>query len=567
MTQSSQPVDLPAVGLVAKRSPKIVMRLERIGAFHQTRLSFMRALLRQIRRESWTFTRTRWEIDADGVGVGIYQAQGPVHTYSLICFAHDLPPEKRSDRVIAEQWDATFVLFDGVPSSDDLKRLARNVPRQEAGHYTESELVLSRANRSVRLFTHVVDCLAKGRQPDLKFIRSVGYLMRTTAVYGNGKFGLGDRERIAGRPEFHNAFRVELLTVWLIRWFTVEIVQHLARMRDSARAVPMNPEIRAMLGVGNSTGLGMAPFLGCHPGLLHTWIDARETALSRVRHLNRADDMTRTVFQQTLARVIKDLHRWQTDDPRQSCRIRGLHKDLARLARQVASGMLEQPDPWDRLIHWSESHLTMEGQELLVSLVIEPHGPLVDDLADGMALDELSLSSIDGAMTVGRACALIETHYDWMRSIDFQARESNARFWYVSEEKLEPRLGERFDEPGADREQPLAFGRDMHCLWEALQREKEQRPLAEFLMDRPEYRSAVRRLQLVDRMPYAEIRDNLISADMVPVDLLRCKLSFFGATRFDPKSDRWVRITMYQNAPYPDTFDQEAVDNWIYPTL
>ncbi len=38
---------------------------------------------------------------------------------------------------------------------------------------------------------------------------------------------------------------------------------------------------------------------------------------------------------------------------------------------------------------------------------------------------------------------------------------------------------------------------------------------------------------------------------MLPLDILRCKLSFFGATRFDPRSDRWVRICMYQDAPFP----------------
>jgi hypothetical protein len=39
---------------------------------------------------------------------------------------------------------------------------------------------------------------------------------------------------------------------------------------------------------------------------------------------------------------------------------------------------------------------------------------------------------------------------------------------------------------------------------------------------------------------------------MLPIDLLRCKLAFFGATRFDPRSDRWVRISLFQGAPYPD---------------
>ena len=543
------------------------MRLGRMGAFHQTRLSFMRALLRQLKGDAWTFERTVWRVDARGVGVGVYQARGPGHTYSLVCFAHDLPPEKRSDRVIAEQWDATFALYDGVPGEADIARMSRNVPLQEAGACGETELVLARANRSVRLFEHVVDRLAGGEQPDPEYVEGTGYLMRTTAVYGNGKFGLGDRDRIAARPEFRGAFRVELLAVWLIRWFTVDIAEHLARARNPSGAVPLHPRIRASLGVGNATGLGMAPFLGTHPGLLHAWMDARETALMRVRNIGRSDAAAREAFRGMLARARKDVARWRTDDPRQALRVRELAVDLERLAAHLDDGVLERPAPWDRLVRWSEGRLTPEGQEMLVSLVIEPHGELVDDLAEDMALDELPLAAVDGAMSAGEALALIEAVYGWALAIDFGSRDANARFWYVSEEKLEPRLGERFEEPGADREQPLAFGRDMRRLRDALAGEDPRLLLADFLMARPEFRGEVRRLQLVRRMPYAEIRDNLIAADMVPVDLLRCKLSFFGATRFDPKSDRWVRITMYQNAPYPDTIREEPADDWIYPPL
>ena len=37
-----------------------------------------------------------------------------------------------------------------------------------------------------------------------------------------------DRERWADRPEFSGSFQPELLTVWLIRQFTVDLAQHLA---------------------------------------------------------------------------------------------------------------------------------------------------------------------------------------------------------------------------------------------------------------------------------------------------------------------------------------------------
>ena len=68
-----------------------------------------------------------------------------------------------------------------------------------------------------------------------------------------------------------------------------------------------------------------------------------------------------------------------------------------------------------------------------------------------------------------------------------------------------------------------------------------------------------RRMQLAAPLDYAEIRDNTIDAAMVPIDLLRCKLSFFGATKFDPRSDRWVRISLFQGEPYPDELNHADV--------
>ena len=69
----------------------------------------------------------------------------------------------------------------------------------------------------------------------------------------------------------------------------------------------------------------------------------------------------------------------------------------------------------------------------------------------------------------------------------------------------------------------------------------------------------VRRAQLAARFPYAEIRDNLIAADLRPIDLLRCKLACFGADKFDPRSDRWLRICLFQDAPFPDELTGDAV--------
>ena len=113
--------------------------------------------------------------------------------------------------------------------------------------------------------------------------------MRTTAVYGSGKFGAADRDLWAKRPEFSGSFQPELLAVWLIRSFAIDIVEHMAAAKSPKTAVSLDPNIRRRIGVGNSTGLGMAPFLINHPSLVHSWINARETALARVRNLPSTD--------------------------------------------------------------------------------------------------------------------------------------------------------------------------------------------------------------------------------------------------------------------------------------
>ena len=552
---------------IINRPASVVMKLARMGSFHQSRLSFMRVLLRRLKAENWQFRQGEWRIDEHGVGVATYEAIGPERTYTLVAFAHDLPEEKRSDRVIAEAWDATFTLHDGTISQDDITRLAANVPRQEAGRISGQELVLSRANRSVRLFDYVVDCLARGQQPDRQTIEPIGYLMRTTAVYGSGKFGAADRSLWADRPEFSGSFQPELLAVWLIRSFTIDIVEHMARQRAPETAIKLDPDIRRRIGVGNSTGLGMAPFLINHPALIHAWINARETALTRVRQLPHAKggmiaDLTRLV-----QRALVNATEWTTDSPYQKQKTAGLCDDLTQLLEFMTDFDPSTASPYNAIFEWGEQNLSLEGQEQLVSLLIEGHGALVDDLAVTMSADETSSFHIDGSMTIGKIKHILDDAYSWVNEIDYRENAAQARVWYVSEEKLEPRLGERFEEPIEPYEQPLAPGRDIVAARETLSQWDDSTSIASFLLAHPEHRHVIRRVQIVASLPYAEIQDNTIAADMQPIDLLRCKLSFFGASKFDPRSDRWLRITMYQGAPFPDELAGLDPDDLAYPPL
>jgi hypothetical protein len=166
-----------------------------------------------------------------------------------------------------------------------------------------------------------------------------------------------------------------------------------------------------------------------------------------------------------------------------------------------------------------------------------------------MKADETPGHAIDGSITCGSLHQVLLDSYSWAGKVDFAEPSANARFWYVSAEKLEPRLGERFEEDGAELEQPLATARDALALAAALAQELASTSVADFLLRRPEWRHAVRRVQIVARFPYAEIHDNLIGADLRPVDILRAKLAFFGARSFDPRSDRWLRIALFSGEP------------------
>ncbi len=550
------------------RPPQQVMQLARIGAFHQTRLSFVRTLVRRMGREAWLFATPRKELDADGYGTVVYRIATPAGPLSFVAFSNPLAAEERTDRVIAEKWDTAFALVTGEVDDDTIGRLRRSVPAQEAGRFTAGELVLSRANRSVRLFDRVVDCLAAGRQPDLDDLLGVGYLLRTTAVYGNGKFGIADLDRVWNHGLFTLPYQVEMLTVYMVRQLGFDLVEHVARQR-SPTAVPLDGPSRRALGVGNATGLGMAPFLVGHPKLLNAWITARETALARVRVLEAADAACCARFGALLGRARRHTTQWHTDDALQQARIATLRVELEGLQRDLSDpSFLAARWPWDFLYRRAADRLGLEAQEMLVSLLIELYPDLVDDLEAQTGADEDE--RINPAMRLADLRTLIELRYDWALAQPYDSAEARHFFWYRSAEKDEPRLGERFNEPGAALELPIGIG----CLVAELHRAVCARaavapdePVAHFLLAAPRWRGIVRRAQALADLPYAEIRGNLIGAGCRPIDLLRCKLSIFGASKFDPKSDRWTRITLFQGAPAIDELGDANADDWLFPSF
>lgn len=532
------------------RPPAKVMRLSRMGAAFPTRLSFLPTLLRRLHGEGSTVRRPVWNIDEQGYGHAVYSVDLGGHTYSLVAVSTHIPDERRTDRVIAEEWDSAYVLYDGVPDPDEIARICAAAPKQEASRFTDRDLVLSRANKSVRLFSHVVDALRSGGQPDPTRIRDTGYLMRTTAVYGNGKFGIADRARIEDRPGLGGPFMAEMLTVWLIRGFTHDLVEHVG-------GAPLDRHLKRHLGVGNATGLGMAPFLVSHPLLLDAWMQVRETALARVRAVPELTSAQIDRLHVLARRVSRHLAEWNVADSTAQAEIEKLREEWQVFSVSLSDVILCGEEPVNSLWEAAQDG-SVALQELVAAFLIEPFGSLVDGLTDCMATP--FVPQIDPAMSIGDLQTALMRDWGWALSLDFDAADQEAQFWYVSEAKLEPRLGLRREEPGADRESPLDVARQVQEMARAL--EPHDGDLVSFLRAAPRHRAAVRRVQTLMRHPYAEIRDNLIAGTCRPIDMLRCKLAFFGAAKFDPKSDRWTRITLAQGAPLFDELDQ-APDWWM----
>ena len=547
---------------VELRDPNTIMKLSRLGSFHQSKLSFLRSFLNEFK--DWEYKQDLFNLDEKGYGEAVYSFKKDKRVYSLVCFANHIKDEERSDRVIATKWDAAFTLHDGVPGKKDIERLKNEVPKQEVGRLSYKELTLSRANKSLRLFNHVTENLSQGLQPDLNLLSKVGYLYRTTAVYGSGKFGLADRFRIKNREEINGPFRLEMMLVYLVRQFTFDQVNHVAYHKNPKKAVKLDEQISKNLGIGNSTGLGMAPFIVNHPTLLNNWILSREIALKKIREIQNVNKNDSELFFDCVKKSLTNITSWNTDSEYQKNKINNLMKDVQKFLKFIENQFdFTTEYPFNSIYEWLEKETCEECIEYIVSIMMEPYSEITEPLVKEMSSDEEKYFNIPAHRTVEDLRNIIEKKYPNILEINFEKKENNQNFWFISKNKEEPRLADRFEEHGSELEQPLAIARDIKKLYEILMVSKNSQTVSDFLIKNSELRHVVRRVFIVEKFPYSEIQDNTIGKNIMPIDMLRLKLSFFGALKFDPRSDKWLRICMFQGAPLPNEL-KNYDEQWVY---
>ena len=540
------------------------MKLSRMGSRYPSRLSFSRSMLRRLINDNWEIHKSKFDLDKHGFGTVVYEIIINKQTYSLVCFSAFLDDKDRSDRVIASKWDTAYTLHVGKLSDQDLNRLKKTIPLQESGRNSPDELILSRANKSVRLFQYVVDCLSNGNQPDIYEINKVGYLLRTTAVYGSGKFGLSDFTNTKNTTVFNQPFRAEMLSVYLIREFSIELVEHVARQINPKKAVKLDRKIKQHLGIGNSTGLGMAPFIIKHPKLINKWMKQYTKTLEEISQIE-LDNIVFEKYKKLLNKALNYLEEVNTSDEFQINKNKLTTEDLKKYISYINDLDLSQKFKWLDILDYCDSNFNNDTKEIARVQLIELYPQISEELAEDMADEEIM--DIDGNQSIGDLKKIINDKYSWIKNIDFNNKDSNYLFWYVSAAKLEPRLGERYNEQGSELEQNLGIAKMVSDLFKQIKNVDENQLICEFLLAHPKYRGIIKRIQSLKNYPYSEVQDNVLDRKTIPIDMLRFKLSFFGANRYDPKSDRWLRVSFFSGAPYLSDLNNNNVDDWGFATM
>lgn len=543
-----------------------------MGGARATRHSFARSVLRHVVSQDWTVGRERFDIDDAGRGIAVYRIDGEGHCWRLVVFSQVLAESERQDRVIAGSWDVTLALVEGELDEQRIADLQVNVPRQEGGRADNGTIIWARGNRSVRFFDAVATSLAAGEQPDPSIFGASPYVMRSTAFYSNGKFGLADFERFGANHPFAVPYRPHFLAAWLMREFSCDLVEHCARA-ISPDAVPLDKQWRRYLGLGNATGLGMVPYVINHPQILDAWATLRELPLASVRgRALRPDDPSVPRVRELLTRAVAYLEQGGDMDlgPFPTCT--SVAAEVAQvgalLQEYAVSGTIHGASvlrPWD-VLHQEAAALSPSCRGVVASILIELTEDLDDTVEGALSCDERS--AMDPQATCGQLLRTIDDHYGWVSDFDFDDPGQQAYFWFSSADNEEPRRGRRGIDAGDEVEHGTDIARAVWTLHTDLADADPAQSLARFMIAHPWHRGTVGRVQTVAHLRYGEVRTNTLADDFLPLNVQRLQLAVYGMENFVPQSTDWLRVTLFSGAPrVSDVADGTADDDWIFTPL
>ncbi|WP_423181289.1 hypothetical protein [Arthrobacter sp. NyZ413] len=553
------------------RAPEDVLSGADMNGAWATRHSFARTMLRRAAARRWSVSRNRMEFDDDAQGTAVYTVEAEGRKLTFIAFCSTLAESERTDRVIADAWDVTAALIEGNLTPEREAQLRVNVPVQERGRADPETIILTRANRSARFFDYVSDCLASGFQPDVDTIGPSPYLIRSTAFYGNGKFGLKEFTDIPADHPLAVPYRSQMLAAWLLRELSMDMVEHVARAKAASAgttAVPLDEAWGRYLGLGNATGLGMVPFVVNHPDFLDAWCRMREIPLAAGLGQHYApDDPDLARVAQLLAKADRHLAEKHALNTVPFLPTDTIRHQLQQLLEELRTHMAAatEPSPVLARLHEKAAGLSAEARGIFASIVIELRTDFDEDAESLLRMD--GTMPFEPAMRCRELKKLLETNYAWARRYDFTDPEASRYYWFSSAANEEPRRALRATRPAGTAEHCTDIARRINTLAADLEAYPAHHSIADFLLANPGHRFAAARVQQTRPLLYGELQDNLIDGGFLPLSTQRFQLATYGMNNFSPQSTDWLRVTLFSGAPRAvDINHGTDEDDWLFPT-
>ncbi len=555
--------------LLAPRPASVLMTPARLAAIQPSRISGARAFMNKMVRERWDISVQRFDIDENAAGTFVYSIKSPDREFSFIGFSYPPSRTARTGRIIGRAWDMMGTLNEGPATDADIEAARVELPKLYTGRATPNALIWCRSNRSMRVFDQTQEALAEGRQPDVGTLADVCYLMRNTGLDGNGTFGTRSFPSLGSDHPLGGVLQAQLLTAYLMREYSCDLVEHLARLK-SERAVPLDPAIRRFLGVGNGSALGLIFFIQKHPRLIDALLTARETAIAAALALplDKGDARLAELIALVRRAIVFRLQDRMVYEAFTSSRqiaadLEQVAQDLEALHRTGLVGGARAIAPLDMLARRFEASLSPEAFETFLSLVMELVPELTDDVIPAiLAPDEFNVAP---AETTQDLLATIDADYGWALAADMASPEAYRYVWYKSETAEEPRRGAREEVPDA-RDLGLDVCGDVQRLAADLEAAPAGQTVARFLMQHPQHRHIVARIQSLRGRAYHTPHANINADAFVPIDLVR--LMNVGVHGIDKTRDflnRNLRGVLYHGAPTPQDIRGGYTGTWFYP--
>ena len=97
------------------RDPNTIMKLSRLGSFHQSKLSFLRSFLSEFK--DWDYKRDLFNLDQNGYGEAVYSFKKKNRVYSLVCFANEIKDEEKA-KELRKKWSKCVTEFGDMISQE-----------------------------------------------------------------------------------------------------------------------------------------------------------------------------------------------------------------------------------------------------------------------------------------------------------------------------------------------------------------------------------------------------------------------------------------------------------------